>query len=186
MKPPLIAALITVAFLIGTGVGYLLTPEYRVQSAQMKAGHDLGPADRWLDQRYLDGMIAHHLSAIHLLQQAAQYSQRPQITELAATVIAADQADIELLYQQKREWYGNSRRITQYQQVNLGTADAQFDLRLLNALLAHHQQAIDQAEEVLTKSSRNQVLDRANRTIAALTTSAEELRRWRKEWYGIE
>jgi uncharacterized protein (DUF305 family) len=179
-------ALIIVALLVGMAGGYWLTPEYQAQNIQMKKSHSLGVADQWIDLRYVDGMIAHHLSAIYMLEQAQQYSQRPEIKELATAVIAADKAGIEKLYAQKREWYSNTRQITTYTKTNLGTNDGKFDLRLLNALLIHHEEAIATAQEISTKSTRNEVLNTADEVTRALSANATQLKAWRKEWYGLE
>ena len=178
--------LLLVALLVGMGIGYWLTPEYQVQNSQMKKTHDLGAADQWVDLRYIDGMIAHHLSAIYLLEQAQQQTDRQEIKDLAAAVIAADTEGIEKLYAQKLEWYGDDRQVTVFTKTNLGTKDEKFDLRLLNALLIHHQEAIDSAKEISTKSVRSEILNTASEVTQALTTNSEQLKLWRKEWYGIE
>jgi uncharacterized protein (DUF305 family) len=175
-----------VVLFVGVGIGYWLTPEYQVQNAQMKKGHDLGVADQWVDLRYIDGMIAHHLSAIYLLEQAQQQSDRQEIRDLASVVIEADKQGIEKLYAQKQAWYGNDRQVTEFTKINLGTKDETFDLRLLNALLIHHQEAIDTAQEISTKSTRNEVLDLASQVRQALTANSEQLKTWRKAWYAVE
>jgi uncharacterized protein (DUF305 family) len=155
------------------------------QNRGMTEMMDLGPADRELDKRYLNGMIAHHMSAIYLLEQAQEHSQRPEIKDLATSVIAADTEGIEQLYQFKRNWYGDERPVTEFTRVELGTADETFDLRLLNALIAHHEEAIAVAQEVRTKSSRTEVLSLADEVITSLSSNADQLRTWRSTWYGI-
>jgi uncharacterized protein (DUF305 family) len=185
MSRSLAYALFILFFISGVMVGYFLTPEYAVENERMRANHDLGPADRYVDLRYLDGMIAHHLAAIYLLEQAQTHSQRPEIQDLASAVIAADLAEIEELYDYKKDWYDNTRPVTEFEKINLGTADELFDLRLLNALLAHHHQAIDAAMEISTKSVRNEVLNLANQTATALSANAAVLESYRKDWYEL-
>lgn len=185
MSRSLTYALFILLFISGMMTGYFLTPEYATQNEQMGSAHDLGPADRYVDLRYLDNMIAHHQAAIYLLEQAQAQSQREEIKELASAVIAADLAEIDELYTYKQTWYDNDRRVTEFDQVNLGVADERFDLRLLNALLAHHQQAIDAAMEISTKSVRNEVLDLANQTKTALSENSKLLETYRRDWYGL-
>lgn len=187
MNKPLITAGIIIAYLIGIGVGFYLTPEY----AQMNndRGSDmmeLGNADRNLDLRYIDGMIAHHLSAIAMAEQAVENSDRSEIRELSHAIIDADTKDIERLYQLKKEWYGNTNEITEFQEINLGPKDEQFDLRFLNALIIHHHEAIDVAKDVQTKSYRAEVLNTASSVITGLSASLETLTSWRQQWYGIQ
>lgn len=177
--------ILLVILLIGVGIGYWLTPEYKMQDIRVKSSHDLGIADQWVDLRYIDNMIAHHLSAMYLLEQAQQQTDRNEIKELAQAVITADKKGIETLYAQKLEWYSNDRQVTQFNKTNVGTKDDKFDLRLINALLIHHQEAIDSAKDISSKSVRNEVLNTASEVTASLTANAEQLRQWRKEWYGI-
>ncbi len=185
MSKGLQLALFFVIFLLGVGFGYYLAPEYQMQNIIMKKSHDLGPADQWVDLRYIDNMIAHHLSAIYLLEQALAQTDRQEIKDLANTVIAADREGIKQLYVDKKNWYDNDRQITQFNKVNLGEKDAKFDLRLLNALLIHHQEAIDSAREISRKSVRNEILNLASEVDRSLSENSKQLESWRKQWYDI-
>ncbi len=185
MSKGLQISLFSIIFLSGIGFGYFLTPEYQVQNIQMKKSHDLGQADQWVDLRYTDNMIAHHLSAIYLLEQALAKTDRQEIKDLANIVIAADRAGIESLYANKKAWYNNTRQITTFNKVNLGDKDEKFDLRLLNALLIHHKEAIESAKEISTKSVRSEVLNLADVVNQSLTDNSKQLELWRKQWYGI-
>ena len=69
--------------------------------------------------------------------------------------------------------------------INVGSSDKNFDLRLLNTLIHHHQDAIAMSKEVMTKSSRNEVLDIASTAIVDLTAGVEQFNSWRKEWYEL-
>lgn len=40
---------------------------------------------------------------------------------------------------------------------DLGAADDQFDLRFINAMIPHHQGAIDMAQQALEKSDRTEI-----------------------------
>ncbi|HYD34645.1 MAG TPA: DUF305 domain-containing protein [Vitreimonas sp.] len=187
MSKSLLITTSLVVFFLGMGVGYALTPEYAMMRADRQAPMmELGQADRYLDLRYIDGMIAHHLSAIHMLEQAQQQTQRPEIKDLATAVIAADKAGIDQLYAYKKEWYNNTRQVTRYQKINLGSNDGKFELRLLNALLEHHAEAITVAQDVRTKSHRTEVLNVADEVISTLTANATQLKTWREAWYGIK
>ena len=47
-----------ITFVLGMGFGYYFTPQY--QQAMSEKIMDLGAADRLVDLRYLNAMIAHH------------------------------------------------------------------------------------------------------------------------------
>lgn len=188
MNNNLVVSMIVVAFILGLGGGYVLTPEYANMSSERQSGMmemELGKPDRFIDQRYLNGMIAHHQSAIFMLEQAQEKSTRPEIQNLADAIIEVDTKDIEKLYSYKQEWYGDSSKVTDFREVNLGDGDDKFDLRLLNALLIHHDEAIAQAMEIQSKSTRTETLNIASNVINTLSANADQLRAWRKEWYGI-
>lgn len=179
----LTVSLMLVSALVGTGVGYYLTPEYRLAMYDTY-GMDLGTADRWLDLRYLNAMIAHHRGAM-LLAEQAQSSERQEVRDLAATILASEPKLIAELYTWKREWYGDTRFVRDPLVPHVGEYDDSFDLRFLNALIAHHETGVRMTEDVRRKSSRSQVLDNADAVQSFLTTSGALLKGWRAEWYSL-
>jgi uncharacterized protein (DUF305 family) len=186
MSKYLVYAVVIISFIVGIGVGYIITPEYSQESQKKNnMSLDLGRPDANLDKRYIDGMIAHHLAAIYLAKQAQDISTRNEIKELSRAIIAADEKGIRQLYVWKKEWYNNTKEITKYQKVNLGTSDEKFDLRFLNALIIHHDDAITIARDVQQKSTRNEILTLASEVIQSLSESKITLQTWRKTWYGI-
>jgi uncharacterized protein (DUF305 family) len=187
MSKMLAFSFVIVAFVIGLAAGYIQTPEYQnMRQDRATAMMELGAADRYVDLRYLRGMIAHHQSAIYMLEQAQQKSHRQEIRDLAGAVITADLKGIDVLNSYKKNWYGDSKEVTQFQKINLGENDGKFDLRLLNALIQHHTEAIEKAEEIRTKSTRTEVLNVADEVITGLSANREQLKQWRKEWYNVE
>lgn len=180
---PLAIALAIVTGTIGIGIGYALTPEYQL-SMYDKNAMDLGAADRWVDQRYLNAMIAHHRGAI-LMAEQAQASERPQVRELAAEILENEPKLIAELYAWKEEWYGDTRSVRDPLAPKFGPVDETFDLRFLNALIAHHESGVEMAKEIRLKSSRSEVLNNADDVEAFLITSGGTLRSWRSDWYGI-
>ncbi len=179
----LATSLMIVCAIIGIGVGYFLTPQYTLTMYD-KSTMDLGRADKWLDLRYVDAMIAHHRGAI-LVAQQAEVSKRPEVQNLAKEIQKNEPVLIAELYAWKKAWYGDTRAVKDPIVPNLGTHDASFDLRFLNAVIAHHEAGIVMTKEVRTKSSRSEVLNNADAVEAFLTTSGTMLKEWRKNWYKI-
>jgi uncharacterized protein (DUF305 family) len=58
------------------------------------------------DLAFIDGMIAHHQSAILMAQAALQHAQHPELRAFAQGVIDAQQAEIEQMTRWRAEWYG--------------------------------------------------------------------------------
>ena len=181
---PLSAGLIVIALLIGIGVGYWLTPEYK-QNMYDKNTMDLGPADRTFDLRYINAMASHHRGAMLLAEQAAKQSKRQDIKDLAIEILKNEPVAINELYQWKKDWYKDNRAPRDPIIANFGSYDDKFDLRFLNALIAHHELGILMIKDARTKSSRAEILNNCDSVEAFLKNSLNMLKNWRKDWYKI-
>lgn len=182
-KNLLAVSLLVVGLIIGTGIGYYLTPQYR--ETMYDAPMDLGAADRLVDLRYVNAMIAHHRGAMLLAKQAEQ-SRRSEIRALAAAIQKDEPKLIDELYQWKRSWYRDARGVRDPLPANIGSYDEKLDLRFLNALIAHHEAGILMTQEIRSKSSRKEVLDNADAVEEFLTTTLVTLKDWRNSWYGAK
>lgn len=58
------------------------------------------------DQRFVESMISHHLGAVTMAELARDKAGREEIRTLAESVIAAQNAEIEMMRGWLREWYG--------------------------------------------------------------------------------
>jgi uncharacterized protein (DUF305 family) len=67
--------------------------------------------------------------------------------------------------------------------MDLGPADANYDLRFIDGMILHHQGAIDMAEEALAKSQRPEMKQLANEIIAAQNQEIAQMQQWRQAWY---
>ena len=176
-------SLILVSFIIGIGTGYSFTPQYSL-SMYDKSSMDLGRADKWVDLRYINGMISHHKGAM-LVAKQAEKSQKPEVINLAKEIQTNEPKAIAELYAWKKAWYGDTKQVLDPIVPNLGTYNDTFDLRFLNAIIAHHQNGLVMTNEIKTKSSRNEILDNANAVEKFLTDTGLMLKEWRKTWYNI-
>ncbi len=179
---PLTISLMIAAFVIGTGTGYWLTPEYRMTMYD-KSVMDMNTSDKWTDLRYIDDMIAHHREAI-LLAEEATASRRPEILKLRSDILKNEPAVIEQLKKWKTQWFDNSKIGQDPQVVHLGAYNHTFDLRFLNALIAHHERGIQIARTIRMKSDRSEILDNADEIERSLQENLALLRVWRKSWYN--
>jgi uncharacterized protein (DUF305 family) len=175
---------IIVAFVIGIGAGYMIAPEYSMAGYEAKQMVDFGKADKYVDLRYINAMIAHHRGAMILAEQAKEKSKRPEIKKLTEDMLASEPKAIAELYQWKKEWYRDNRKVSDEAVPNLGEYDENFDLRFLNALIAHHEEGITMAKEIRLKSSRADILNNADAVIKFLTVGLNTLNKWRTDWYA--
>jgi uncharacterized protein (DUF305 family) len=173
--------------------------------SQMDHGMDLGPADAEYDLRFIDAMIPHHQGAIAMANEALQKSQRPEIKALAEAIIKAQDREInDLMRKWRKAWYPNvsddpvawhaqmghsmtmssEQRQSMMMSMDLGAADAQFDLRFLNAMIPHHEGAIVMARDALSKSQRPEIKQLANNIITSQQAEIDQMQQWRKSWYN--
>ncbi|MEX0271918.1 DUF305 domain-containing protein [Leptolyngbyaceae cyanobacterium UHCC 1019] len=165
---------------------------------------DLGPADAEFDLRFIDAMTPHHQGAVEMAKAAQQKSKRPEIQKLAASIIQSQDKEINQMKQWRQAWYpkvskeaiawhsqmGHSMPMSQDQKtsmmmtMDLGAADANFDLRFLNAMTPHHQGAVTMAQDALNKSKRPEIQKLANDIIVSQKAEISQMEKWRKAWYS--
>ncbi|MBE9156426.1 DUF305 domain-containing protein [Nodosilinea sp. LEGE 06152] len=165
---------------------------------------DLGPADESFDLRFIDAMIMHHQGAVVMAEDAQQASTRPEIQTLASDIIAAQQTEIAEMQAWREGWYPDaSAEPVMYNaemghmmpmsadmmsammmDVDLGTADDEYDLRFINAMIPHHEGALTMAQEALAKSSRPEIQELAEAIIASQQVEIDQMTQWRQDWYG--
>lgn len=168
-----------------------------------KMAMDLGPADADYELRFIDGMTPHHQGAVEMAKEAINKSQRPEIKKLAQSIISAQNVEINQMKQWHQAWYpkasstpmaydakmGHMMPMSQQQMQNmmmkgdLGAADAQFDLRFLNAMIPHHQGALTMAQDALKKTKRPEIKKMAQDILTSQQSEIEQMQQWRKAWY---
>jgi uncharacterized protein (DUF305 family) len=67
--------------------------------------------------------------------------------------------------------------------MNLGSADAEFDLRFIDAMTPHHQGAVEMAKEAKQKSKRPEIQKLADNIIKAQDQEIAQMKQWRQAWY---
>lgn len=58
-----------------------------------------------------------------------------------------------------------------------------FDQAFIDAMIQHHQSAIEAAESALAQSDREEILRLGEAIIDAQSREIDQLREWRSEWY---
>jgi uncharacterized protein (DUF305 family) len=62
--------------------------------------------------------------------------------------------------------------------------DQPFDQRWLDDMIMHHQHAVMSSSMMIADSERPELRDLAQRIISAQQREIEQMRQWRREWYG--
>lgn len=68
-------------------------------------------------------------------------------------------------------------------EMDLGAADANYDLRFIDAMTIHHGGAIEMAKEAQQKSQRPEIKKLAQNIITAQNREIKQLKQWRQAWY---
>ncbi|MGV0024439.1 DUF305 domain-containing protein [Phormidesmis priestleyi] len=165
---------------------------------------DLGPADADFDLRFIDAMTPHHQGAVMMAKEAEQKSKRPEIKNLAADIIKAQNQEIAQLKQWRTAWYpkaestpmaydskmGKMMPMSSDQMngmmmnMDLGAADDQFDLRFINAMIPHHESAVTMATDALSKTKRPEIKKLAEDIVSSQQAEIAQMKQWRKAWYN--
>ena len=165
---------------------------------------DLGPADATYDLRFIDAMIMHHEGAIVMAEAALANSEREEIRQLATEIIAEQDREIAQMQEWRQAWYPNApaapvmhhagmghdmpmsdeMAAAMRMDMDLGPADAEFDLRFINAMIPHHEGAVDMAEDLRAKSDRPEMQALADDIISAQQAEIDQMEAWRQSWYG--
>jgi uncharacterized protein (DUF305 family) len=169
--------------------GFLLYHDYIYHSKTDTNIYDLGPADDKYDLRFLEAMTSHHQGAVEMGRIALAKSTNTKVKEISQKIIDSQILEIALMSQWKKDWYNNTSKveITEHSLMrNLGTYDEKFNLRYLNAMIVHHEAALEMCKDALTKSTRNAVLTICNDIISSQSQEISQMEDIRKELYDIK
>ncbi len=67
--------------------------------------------------------------------------------------------------------------------MDIGPANANYDLRFLDSMIPHHQGALVMSKEVLTKSKHPELIKLAKSIISEQQKEIAQMQQWRKQWY---
>jgi uncharacterized protein (DUF305 family) len=149
---------------------------------------------KYSDRAFIDAMVPHHQGAIDMAEVALENAEHQEIIELSRNIISSQQAEIEELKAIKQEEFGTSQvpmEMSQQQMRGMGMMmDPQelankepFDKAFIDAMIPHHQSAIEMSQVALDKSDNPEIKELAENIISAQQEEIEQMKQWRNEWY---
>ena len=149
---------------------------------------------KYSDERFIDAMVPHHQGAIAMARVALKNAEHDEIIELSENIVSTQQAEIKDLKSIKQEEFGTSEvpmEMSPQQMRGMGVMmDPQelanrepFDRAFIDAMIPHHQSAIEMAEVASEKSENPRIKELAENIISAQQTEIEQMKQWRREWY---
>ena len=156
------------------------------------------------DQLFIDMMVPHHEGAVEMARIAQQRAEHPEIKQLAADILRSQDAEISRMRQWRQTWYGSSSTppMSQMPMVSgmagmshagqtmdmaadvehLRTAPEPFDVAFIDAMVPHHQSAIEAARVALQQSARPEIQELASSILEAQQREIGQMRAWRLGW----
>jgi uncharacterized protein (DUF305 family) len=144
------------------------------------------------DERFIDAMAPHHQEAVDMARVALANAEHPEIRQLAENIISSQQAEIEELRSIKEKQFGNLEIPTEMSSEEMQMMDTMedpgelekeepFDRAFIDAMIPHHESAIEMAEIANNETSNPQIKDLARRVIEAQEAEIEQMTTWREE-----
>jgi uncharacterized protein (DUF305 family) len=149
---------------------------------------------KYSDERFIDAMVPHHQGAIAMAEVALKNAQHEKIKDLSRNIVSTQRAEIEELKSIKKEEFGTSNvpmEMSQEQMRGMGMMmDPQelarsepFDRAFIDAMIPHHQSAIEMAKVAYEKSENPRIKKLAENIVSAQQAEIEQMKRWREQWY---
>jgi len=142
------------------------------------------------DAMFIDSMIEHHQGAIDMAEMALEQAEHEELRSLAEAIIAAQTSEIEQMQNWRSQWFPDLAA-TEGMAMDMGQMTISedesipFDQRFIEAMISHHQGAIDMAEMALEQAEHEEIRTLAEAIIAAQTAEIEQMRGWLQEWYNV-
>lgn len=164
-----------------------------------------GTSDTAFDRQFIDMMVPHHQAATLMAKVAQQRAVHPEIKDLAAGIIRAQDAEIAQMRAWRQQWYGSDQtpsmeRIPMVEGMSGGhaaggtmdmamdveslrNAPEPFDRAFIEAMIAHHESAIAAGRAAEARAGRSEIKELAKAIIRDQEREIGQMREWRKAWY---
>lgn len=134
------------------------------------------------DLTYIDGMIVHHQGAINMAREALAQAESDNVKQLATQIINAQEAEVMQLNVWRESWYPDAPA-TDVSMMDMGSmqvaaGDGSYDERWLQAMIVHHQAAIDMSGQLLKVGEHSELVSFAEAVITAQTAEIKQMQEW--------
>ncbi len=197
------AVIVTTAFRAPQTSQTLLAPNPSGHHAMMPTR-----AQAEFDQQFIDMMVPHHQGAVEMARIAQDRAEHQEIKDLAQAIVQGQTSEIDQMKAWRLAWYGSAETPSMAQMPMLhdmpGTgamvmtmnmaqevetlrnAAEPFDRAFIDAMIPHHQSAIDAAQLAQTRAVHQEIKDLAQAIISAQQSEIDQMKAWRLAWYGAE
>jgi uncharacterized protein (DUF305 family) len=157
-----------------------------------------------MEQHFIDMMVPHHESAVAMAQLARERAEHAELRQLADDVISAQEGEIQQMRAWRQAWFGSAQTpgmaqmpmfpgsmpkdgmsgetMDMTEKINQLRDAERFDLEFIDAMIEHHQVAIEAGKIALNQSTRREIQTLAHEMVAAQTREIEQMSEWRAAW----
>jgi uncharacterized protein (DUF305 family) len=146
------------------------------------------------DLAFARTMVPHHEGAIEMARLAQGRAERPEIRRLAASIVKSQRTELGVLahYADELEALGVKMGDMGMSAAEMGMDhDAEalagarpFDRAFIDMMIPHHEGAVRMAQHVLDEGEHKGLRKLAGDIITAQEREIEQMRGWRKAWFG--
>jgi uncharacterized protein (DUF305 family) len=157
------------------------------------AGAEMGDttsaeAARAFDAQFIDSMIEHHQGAIAMAEHAQGQAEHAELRDMADAVIAAQTEEIGQMREWRQAWYPElpstgGMTMGMGEMTISALTDIPFDQRFIDAMISHHQSAIEMAQAAQTEAEHAEIKELAGAIITAQQAEVAQMQGWLKAWY---
>jgi uncharacterized protein (DUF305 family) len=158
------------------------------------------------DQMFIDMMVPHHLGAVEMARVAQSRAEHAEILSMADDIISSQSTEIDQMKAWRQAWYGSGETpptsaMPMFHEMNgqvmsmgamnmaqdvetLRAAPEPFDKAFVDAMIPHHQSAIDATQIAQRQAAHQEIKDLATAIIGAQQREIAQMQAWRLAWYG--
>ncbi len=162
------------------------------ESPEEMARQLVAPDGDYSDAAFVDAMVPHHEGAVEMAEVALENAEHEEIRVLAQDIISGQRAEIDLFGEMREELGGTTAEMSQEEMEGMMgmSEDPQqlanedpFDLAFIDAMIPHHESAIEMAKVALEESEDPEIREIAQGIIEAQEREIQQMTQWREEWY---
>ena len=175
------------------------------------AGAASGPAASAVaaefDQQFIDMMVPHHQAAVEMAKVAQERAERPELKQLAAEIVEAQEGEIERLREWRKAWFGSDETpgmaampmlpgmggmeghsmgdmtMDMTKDVEALKSADDFDRAFIEAMIPHHETAIEAGKLAEEQGGRPEIKQLGGEIVAAQEREISQMRAWLEAWY---
>ena len=144
--------------------------------------------------KFMQDMIIHHQSAIAMAKLVPTHTKRAELITLSQNIITAQTREITNMTTWLAQWYHEEPLTDSMSVPGMSTMmgdmnslehakDAEFDHHFLMMMIAHHQQAVNMAHLIPSKTQRPELVQLGQNIVQTQSAEIQQMQGWQQQWF---